>query len=371
MRKSRKIRGGAITALALQGAANTASELAKQLMAISDMVGPDSDGSDAAAAAGAAGPKSVVGSDDVSSFTTDSVGSGAESLGDASGLDVSGVDNDVSGSADVYVKRASSAPGGGEKYPLDSVKRAASAPADSRSVSVSSSASFVPPPPLHTHDDGSSPGASPLHADDSVISATAPPFVPRIRMKTSSGVTDSHVPTIAPPPAGSKRVRSNPDSESSVAAPAAAAPAVISPPPSASGSSVSASSVSAPASESAAAASITFNGKGYMINGNELSTSKIKSIVHTMLNDPTVDANTKIKLNTLTRVLKQNPSTNVIAADLNTAKISYDASKPGVFTMSGGTKKRKMPTRRKTRKMKKTRKMRKMMRKMMRKTMKI
>lgn len=99
---------------------------------------------------------------------------------------------------------------------------------------------------------------------------------------------------------------------------------------------------------------------GYIINGNILNTSEIKNIVGDML-QKTPTNQTLLNLNA---VLNKKPSNDVsvIADALNAAKISYNPLNTNVFTMSGGTKKRRMRrTKRKT--------MRRTMKKSMRKTM--
>ena len=294
MRKSRKIRGGAITALALQGAANTASELAKQLTKISEMVGPDSsaappisDGSGAAPSVAAA-----AGSDDVSSFTTDSVGS-----------------------------------------------------------VVSSSA---PPPPAGGGEEGGETSPPPEPADSS--SKSAPPAPPA-------------------PPAPAEPVSAFASDDVSSSEPDAS--------DSASGSSVSATTGAAAASSALAPVSFDASNTGtpFVISGTDssggfkqhLSGKSINKILANMMASKTTDDATKQKLQTIITeitTLKPGQGGKEVAQILAKNNIHLTAER-NAFTMSGGTKKRKMPNRRKTRKMKKTRKMRKMMRKMMRKTMKI
>ena len=126
----------------------------------------------------------------------------------------------------------------------------------------------------------------------------------------------------------------------------------------------SASSASSPASsiKFKTGDKTTGDKTGYIINGNILNTSEIMHIVDGMLKKTPKDQ-TLLNLNA---VLKKRPSNNVdvIAAALNAAKISYNPLNPNVFTMSGGTKKRRMRrTKRKTMRRTKRRTKRKTMRK--------
>ena len=114
------------------------------------------------------------------------------------------------------------------------------------------------------------------------------------------------------------------------------------------------------------------DGKSFVISGTKLTSVSIKKILDKMITSATDDA-TKQKLQTILSEISAAPNGKAIAQILANHNIQLAAGTKNIFTMSGGTKKRKMhkrTNRRKTRKMKKTKKMRKMMRKM-RKTMKL
>ena len=275
MRKSRKIRGGEITASALQGAAKTASVLADQLTKISEMVGSDSsaappisDGSGAAPSVAAA-----AGSDDVSSFTTDSVGS-------------------VVSSSAPPPPEAGGGEEGGETSPPPE-------PADS------SSKSAPPAPPAPDASDSAS--GSSVSATTAAAAAASAPVVPNFSEYY--------------------KLNSNP------------------------------------------------KGKPFVISDTPFASISIEKILNNMKASATTDNDTKQKAETiLSELNKPGQSGEAVAQILANHDIKLAPGYNDRFTMSGGTKKRKMhkrTNRRKTRKMKKTRKMRKMMRKMMRKTMKI
>jgi hypothetical protein len=99
----------------------------------------------------------------------------------------------------------------------------------------------------------------------------------------------------------------------------------------------------------------------FFIDGVPFSSESIKTIIKNMLK---LDQNNQ-KLKNISDVLNKNPPLSAvdIVNVLNDNKVHWDRSDPKVFTMSGGTKKRRMRrTKRKT--------MRRTMRKTMRKTQK-
>jgi hypothetical protein len=209
---------------------------------------------------------------------------------------------------------------------------------------------LTPAPSSSEPDDTTGSSAAPL-ATSEPAPASAAPSVPSVPAAPSESVAAPSVPA-AP--------------SESVAAPSV---------PAASSESVA----SEPAASSAPAPDSYYNAsngnKPFVISGTNIASSSIKKILGNMIASATDDAN-KQKLETILSEINKAQNGQAVAKILADNHIQFTAAK-NAFTMSGGTKKRKMhkrTNRRKTRKMKKTRKTRKMkrmLRKMMRKTMKL
>jgi len=360
MRKSRKMRGGVITAQALEDAANSATTLASQLTKIATMVAaanvvPDSGDLSvpAATASPIAAGSSVPAS--VTATTASPIGSGDGLAADAS-----------------------------------KTSAAAAAAAAAAATAASVSPPPAPPPPDKVY-------APKFYVPKKIL--TSAPGSDAAAVPGSSAAVDAFGAVTA------DNVASAPSSKSAVSSDisrAKSAPAFVP----VSAPSAASASASEPAASSGSAAGFTSAVPDSAAGSGAIVPAPVSTPYYNATNKKLlIDGQTVVNSNTIVKVLNYTIANTAnadtkqvlenIIKEINSAKTGEDVGKilakykikynvvTGQYTytmpaaMSGGTKKRKMPNRRKTRKTRKmkktrkTRKMKRMLRKMMRKTMKI
>ena len=360
MRKSRKMRGGVITAQALEDAANSATTLASQLTKIATMVAaanvvPDSGDLSvpAATASPIAAGSSVPAS--VTATTASPIGSGDGLAADASKTSAAAAAAAAAAATAASVSPPPAPPPPDKVYaPKFYVpkKILTSAPGSDAAAVPGSSAAVDAFGAVTADNVASAPSSKSAVSSDISHAKSAPAFVP-----------------VSAPSAASASASEPAASSGSAAGFTSAVP------DSAAGSGVSATVVAPPVSTPYYNAT----NKKLLIDGQTVVNSNtiVKVLNYTIAN--TANADTKQVLENIIKEINTAKTGEDVGKILAKYKIKYNVV-TGQYTytmpaaMSGGTKKRKMPNRRKTRKMKKTRKTRKMkrmLRKMMRKTMKL